>query len=121
MSDRTPYMVLDDMARCMAEMDRDRAEYRDALTRQASAKLAYEREMARQIVGIVNDHRSRGDRLPAEDVRKALALDSVDAQYAALLSSEADVEGLKRSIAVRQSVLSGLQSELAQMRLEVGG
>lgn len=119
--DRPPFIVLDEMATVMNELSGDSSAYSQALTHHAAAKLAYERERAKSLTILVHEHRQRGDRLPAEDVRNALTLNDLEAVYAPLLETEARVEALKASINVKKAVLSGLQSELAQLRTEVGG
>lgn len=119
--DRPPFVVLDEMASVMNELSGDSNAYSRALTQHAAAKLAYERERAKSLTALVHEHRQRGDRLPAEDVRNALTLNDLEAVYAPLLETEARVEALKASINVKKAVLSGLQSELAQLRTEVGG
>lgn len=117
--DRPPAVVLNQMAQVMSDLAVHGVEYQQALTKQASAKVAFEREKAKALVGLVHEYRSAGDRLPAEDVRSALTHEGLAEWHEPLLAADADVVGLKAVLDVEKSLLMGLQSELRVLREEV--
>lgn len=117
--DRPPAVVLSQMAQVMSDLAVHGVEYQQALTRQASAKVAFEREKAKALVSLVDEYKRAGDRLPAEDVRNALTLEKLEEFYVPLLAADADVVGLKAVLDVEKSLLMGLQSELRVLREEV--
>ena len=117
--DRPPAVVLNQMAQVMSDLAVHGVEYQQALTRQASAKVAFEREKAKALVSLVDEYKRAGDRLPAEDVRNALTMDEIEEYYVPLLAADADVVGLKAVLDVEKSLLMGLQSELRVLREEV--
>jgi len=117
--DRPPAVVLSQMAQVMSDLAVHGVEYQQALTRQASAKVAFEREKAKALVSLVDEYKRAGDRLPAEDVRNALTMDEIEEYYVPLLAADADVVGLKAVLDVEKSLLMGLQSELRVLREEV--
>jgi hypothetical protein len=85
---------------------------------QAEARL--ERELQKEIVRIYNDSKRAGERPPAEDLRRALALDALErrepglyqnflATKARLAARTSRYRGLAASVSARQSLLRSFQ------------
>jgi hypothetical protein len=97
-------------------------EYSEARHQLAADELNYQRELGRVYVSLLDpEFRAKQglEKLPAEDMRKAIAHELMgETIWAAFLKSSADVEALDKLIRVEQSNLTGLQSELSQLRVE---
>lgn len=116
--DREPGDVLRDIEKLNEELINLGDDYSTARIQFANLEFEYEKEIAKGLIEEYNAGLERG-KVPAEDIRRAkshLALDTkVWKQY---LVGKARCDALKSKISTRQSVLSGLQSELQQMRVE---
>lgn len=117
---RNPAIVMQEMATLTNQMVQQRDQYYVTRYEQAQAEIAYDQAMTEQNVLLYHQCKESGDRLPAEDMRKALAHKAIDpAVYAAHLSKKAKAEAMDKAIKINQSILSALQSELSQMRVEL--
>lgn len=81
--------------------------------------MLYEQAIATELLKIYSESKDAGERLPAEDLRKAMAHSKVKGEvWASYLTAKAKVDAIDKWIKTRQSILSALQSELGQMRVE---
>lgn len=117
--DKSPDQLMDEVEAsrlCLNDLGRNYATERRTL---AKAQLAYEKAMGHQYLSMIHDAQSKGTRVPAEDMRKAIAHSKINQElYEKYLLALADVEGTDRIIRCEQSNLSGLQTELSQLRVE---
>lgn len=87
-----------------------------AVLRHEKAENDYERAVQRQLIVIEDKAKKAGERVPAEDLRKARAHDAIDPEvYAEYLESKAHrkalefkFRGLSSSVSARQTVLKSL-------------
>jgi hypothetical protein len=85
----------------------------EAIRVAAIAETAYEGAFEKELLRIYHDAKRAGERIPAEDVRKALAHEAVDdGVYAAHLMARANLaatdkqmRGLSAAVSARQSLL----------------
>lgn len=90
-----------------------------AVKEAGEAERAYEQAFEQELLRIYHDSRRNGERMPAEDVRKALAHENVDdGVYAAHLMAKAELaaqeklfRGIEKAVSARQSVLRALGSQ----------
>ena len=115
-----------DPASVMASIDAD-ARALDVAGRELGAaikvlqgrELAYEEVHQKTLLAIYHEHKESGERLPAEELRRALAHQRMDRHiYAHFLEAKAQVNALqayigtlKASVSARQSLLSALRTE----------
>ena len=94
-------------------------DYAVARRQKAMAELDYERARGQVFVELFDKANAGEFKLPAEDVRKGLANMILDEKvYETYLLSSAEVDALDKLIRVEQANLTGLQTELAQLRIE---
>ena len=80
----------------------------------------YERAMQSELITIYDAAKRSGERMPAEDVRRAMAHKAVDHNvYAQFLIKQAEIEALKAWTRTTMAALSAKQSLLAAMRDEL--
>lgn len=80
----------------------------------------YEKHVQDALITIYHDSKESGQRMPAEDVRTALAHRKVPAEvYGAFLATKAEVDALKAWCRVTESSLSAKQSLLNAMKAEL--
>lgn len=116
--DRGPGEVLADIERINSELIAGGVEFRTKRKELANNQLIYEQSVYKQQIKIYDKGKAEG-KVPAEDMRKAMAHLAIDPEvWKRYLVSLAEVEGLKKWLETRMSVLTGLQSELQQMRVE---
>lgn len=116
--DRGPGEVLRDIERLCGELITAGDEFSRVCEYHAGAELVYQQDFNKELVRIYSEGKAEG-KIPAEDVRKAMAHANVQGKvWAEFLTSKAKKEALKVWIDTRQSVLSALQSELQQLRVE---
>jgi hypothetical protein len=89
----------------------------------AVTEQAYEKEVAKIYISLLDpkEREKMGlEKLPAEDMRKAIAHSKMDENtWSAYLMSQADVESLTKLMKVKESVLTGCQAQLNQLRVEM--
>jgi hypothetical protein len=112
----------------LAKLDADAAaldvagkELAHAIGDAAKAAANYERAMQSALLELRDEHAKSGERMPAEDLRRAMAHQRIDRKlYGEHLTAQARVEGgkaylraLTAAVSARQSVLSALRAEAA--------
>lgn len=79
----------------------------------AECETAYESAFEKELLRIYHDSRQRGERMPAEDVRRALAHEAVeDGVYAAFLMSKANLAATDKQMKALSAAVSARQSLL---------
>src|SRR5690554_5448114 len=90
--------------------------YHASVLRYERAEAQYNKALHTQVIKIVHKYKQAGDKLPAEDVRRALAHESIDPEvYAEYLEAKAQKEAtavryraLEKALSARQSLLRAL-------------
>lgn len=122
MSQLSPGQIIDAIDKARNNLLRFGQDYSEARHQLAADELNYQKQLGRVYISLLDPEfrKEQGlEKLPAEDMRKAIAHDLMgEATWAAYLKSVADVEALDKLIRVEQSNLTGLQSELQQLRVE---
>jgi hypothetical protein len=99
------------------------SDYSNARHQQAAMEQAYEKEIAKIYISLLDpkEREKMGlEKLPAEDMRKAIAHSKMDENtWSAYLMTEADVDSLAKKIKITESVLTGCQAQLNQLRVEM--
>ncbi len=91
-----------------------------AITRRAEATNAYQGAMEAALIEIRDEFAAKGERLPAEDLRTALAHQRIERKvYADYLTAQAQVEAMKARTRAISDAMSGRQSLLAALRDEL--
>ena len=110
--DRPPASVVKELYTAEREMVERGQAYARARRTLARCKGEYELAMSKQLVGLRDEYRTSGDRLPSEEMRRAICHQKIGDEYPMLLAAEAETDALDRLLRVDQAVVSGLQSEL---------
>ncbi len=119
MSQLNPDQLLDEIEISRARLASQGEAYCNARWTLVKAQLAYEKAMGREFLKMLADAEKKGGRVPAEDMRKAIAHSKIgDKIWENYLLAVADVDSADRLIKVEQANLSGLQSELGQLKVE---
>lgn len=120
-------MSLPAPAKIIAAIDQDAASLDEAskllysaILERSEATRSYEMAMGKALIALRDEYKQSGERMPAEDLRKAIAHSRIpDKTYATYLTSTAKVDAMTartRAITAamngRQSVLSALKEEL---------
>lgn len=117
--DRLPGDVLRDIERICGELEAAGDKYSEEREKLAGAEMLYEQAIASELLKLYNESKEDGSRLPAEDLRKAMAHSKISTQvWASYITSKAKVDALDKWIKTRQSILSAYQSELSQLKIE---
>ena len=117
--ERTPARLLDELATEMRELSEAAESFSQARRTLARCQYTYERQMAEQLINLQDEYREAGERLPGEEMRRAICHSRMsDDERSNLLMSEAEVDALEKIIRVKTSVVSALQSELSFLRTE---
>jgi len=117
--DRIPGDVLGDIDRICTELEAAGDRYSEEREKLARHEMLYEQAVAVELLKIYEASKDSGERLPAEDLRKAMAHTKIKGEtWASYLTAKARVDALDKWIKTRQSILSALQSELSQLRVE---
>jgi len=88
----------------------------------AEAELAYGDAFEAELAVLVEEHQASGERLPGEDVRRALIHARIDrALYRAKHQLRREVEALEKWGRMKEKTLSGRQSELSFLKAEASG
>ena len=91
-----------------------------AITNKAEKEQAYDQAFQTQLITIFNDCKTRGERMPAEDVRKALAHKEIPHKvYADYIIAVAQVEAMTARTRAITAAMNGRQSLLAALRDEL--
>lgn len=114
--DRPPSLVLAELGRAMADMSERGKEYAVARRSLARAKADYEKAMSAELVKLRDEYRTSGERLPSEEMRKAICHQRISQEYPILLAAEAESDAVERLLRVDQALVSGLQSELRYLQ-----
>lgn len=118
--DRNVDSLLDELEKSRASLTAMGATYCQVRREKARAQLAYEKAMGKEFLTMLHEANKEGKRPPAEDMRKAIAHNKIGSDvYSKFLLAEADVDATDRLIKVESSNLSGLQTELQQLRVEL--
>lgn len=111
-ADRPPALVLTELGRAMREMVERGQSYAAARRTLATAKGEYEQAMSKELVRLRDEYRTSGERLPSEEMRRAICHQRIGDEYPLLLAAEAECDAMERLLRVDQTHCSGLQSEL---------
>lgn len=112
--------ILDDIETLVDALGDAGDKYMQARKDAVRAEVTYEQAVAAERIKLLDEYRSAGERLPGEDVRNATIHSRIPKDvWADYLMAEAKVEALHRWIKTRESMLSGLQSQLAHLRVEL--
>ena len=91
-----------------------------AIKNKAEAEQEYEKELRTQLITIFNDAKANGERMPAEDLRKALAHKQIPHKvYADYIVAVAEVEAMTARTRAITAAMNGRQSLLAALRDEL--
>ena len=114
--ERTPASLLRELGEEMRELSEAAEAFGQARRTLARCETIYERRMTEKLIELQSEYRESGERLPGEEMRKAICHSRLtDDERANLLIAEAEVAALIR---VKTTVISGIQSELSFMRTE---
>ena len=114
-----PQQVLKAIEEDRAELIRLSGEYDKSRRELGKLEFDYEQAMATALVNFELGRREIGEKLPAEDVRRAHTHRRVDKEFKTYLEVKASVDSLEKLIRIRQAHMSSLQSELAFMTEEL--
>lgn len=102
-----------------ANLDTASKELFRAIEERGEAQAAYDHALNAELIRIRDEAHRLGERLPAEDLRKAIAHGKIDRSvYADFLTATAKVEAMKARTRAISDAMSGRQSLLAAMRDE---
>ena len=117
--ERTPASLLRELGEEMRELSEAAEAFGQARRTLARCETIYERRMTEKLIELQSEYRESGERLPGEEMRKAICHSRLtDDERATLLIAEAEVAALDKFIRVKTTVISGIQSELSFMRTE---
>lgn len=117
-----PNALLQEIESLKEELSSLGNDYAQARRTKAAMEQAYEKEMAKVYMTLLDPEARKKlglEKLPAEDMRKAIAHSQMDENtWSAYLMAEADMEIADKQIKIKSSVLTGIQTELAHLRVE---
>lgn len=117
--ERTPAVLLRELSGELRELSEAGEKFGPSRRKLALAQAQYERTMAEKLIELQSEYRESGERLPGEEMRKAICHDRMDEELRdQLLICEAEVDALEKFIRVKTVVVSALQSELSFLRTE---
>lgn len=123
MNTPNPDALLQEIESLKGELNSLGEEFRAARQQKAAMEQAYEKAISIIYIQLLDpDSRTKMglEKLPAEDMRKAIAHSKMDENtWSAYLMSEADVESIGRLLRVKESILTGCQAQLNQLRVEM--
>jgi DNA-binding transcriptional regulator YiaG len=91
-----------------------------AIQKLSGLEMQYEQAVQEQLVTLHHESKESGERLPAEDIRRALAHRKVSREvYGAYLASRAEVDALRAWCRATEASLSAKQSLLNAMKAEL--
>lgn len=116
----SPGAVIKEINADAASLDTASKTLYKAITEKAQAEDAYKRALNVELIKIFNDFKKRGERMPAEDIRTALAHEEIDDQtYTDYIVAVAEVDAMTARARAITSAMSGRQSLLAALRDEL--
>jgi hypothetical protein len=116
----SPYELMAQIDRDARALDQGGRQLAKAIQDLAKVEVNYQREYEKELISIYHGAKETGDRMPAEDIRRALAHRKIDhAVYGAFLTKTAEVEALKSWTRTVAGALSARQSLLAALRAEL--
>lgn len=119
MTEINPSKLLDEVEQARSQLVAMGEGYSISRRDLARKLLAYEKAIGREFLKMVDEAKKSGSRIPAEDIRKAIAHENIDDKiYEQYLVAVADVDIADRLFKIETANLSGLQSELQQLRVE---
>jgi hypothetical protein len=117
--DRVPAVLLAELAKEVTELSEASEGFGRARRTLARCQYVYEQAMAEKLIALRDETRESGERLPGEEMRRAICHSQMsDDERSNLLMSEAEVDALEKFIRVKTAVVSALQSELSFLRTE---
>lgn len=123
MNNPDPTALLQEIERLKDILGSLGSEYDEARHRQANKEQDYEKAVAVIYIQLL-DPASRAqmglEKLPAEDMRKAIAHSRMNENvWSEYLLAEADVDSIAKKIKITESILTGCQAQLNQLRMEM--
>lgn len=113
---RPPAVVLDELNVAMGEMVNRGKAYAAARRTLAIARADYDRAMTKELTTLRHEYREAGERLPSEEMRRAICHSRIGDEYEVLLAAEAENETMERLLRADQSRISGIQTELKYLQ-----
>jgi hypothetical protein len=118
-TDLSPIVVMEAINHDCRLLDRLGRELADAIRDQATVERDYELAIERVKLELFDEYKSRKERLPAEDMRRALAHQRVNPDlYGRFLMARANANALKAHARTVEAALSGRQTLLGVLRAE---
>lgn len=114
-----PQAVLEAITEDRAEIIRLGVEFDKARNALGDKEFEYEKACAKALTRFEVGRRELGEKLPAEDVRKAHTHGQIDKELKEFLEAKASVDSLDKLIRIRTAHLTSLQSELSYMTEEL--
>lgn len=113
-----PGQLIADVEEGAARLEDAAEKLHDATERFETAEADYERAMQTQLIVIYHQAKETGERLPAEDIRRALAHQAINSNtYGNYLEAKAEKEALavkyralSAAVSARQSLLKALSA-----------
>jgi hypothetical protein len=116
----SPYALIAEIDRNAREIDAGGRTLAKAIVEFAKVTQVYEAAIESEKIRIFDAAKNAGERMPAEDIRNAIAHRAVDSGvYARYLAKLAEIDALKAWTKTLASAMSARQSLLAAMREEV--
>ena len=117
---RSPAELMEELNTARNKVVQLGEQYSLARTEKGAIEYTYEMARAKVFVDLYEKSLNGEIKMPAEDVRKALAIAFIEdpTVYETYITTTAEVDSLEKLIRVQQSNLSGLQTELQQLRVE---
>lgn len=112
-----PGQIFEEVEQGAQRLEKAADAYYEAVREYEEAENDFERELTKQIIAIVHESKQAGEkRPPAEDIRKAMALERIPQEvYTRYLTAKANREALKvrydalkAAVSARQSLLKAL-------------
>jgi hypothetical protein len=111
-----PPQILAEVEAGAAEIEKLTDQLAEAIRADAEAEIAYDEQFEKALLGIYHRAKDSGERMPAEDVRKAVAHDEVDdGIYGAHLMARANLNALDKKLKGCLAATSARQSLLRAM------
>jgi len=113
MTELSPGPLMDAVEKGAGRLEKASDDLYRAVKAAQQAEHAYEQQFEKELLTIYNDSQRKGERMPAEDVRRAIAHKNVDDKvYAQHLLAKAELaaqeklfKGIEKAVSARQSVL----------------
>jgi hypothetical protein len=116
----SPYELMAQIQRDARDLDQGGRQLARSIRELGAVEHKYKAALESQLITIFHEYKEKGERMPAEDIRNALAHKQVNpAIYAAYLTKTAEVEALRSWTRTTASALSARQSLLACLRAEI--